>query len=160
MNQTEGQNVLDSHTRRLTKDARTPHTHRVHQRGPWFSCSGFLSVIQSDTQEEWIIYIHFLSATSDWCDSWPPNSPNPVVFFHSSKLQNDNWMTIMHHNSPCIRWKNYKLIENQAKSIQQSRSTNLNCSVVFPQMSEFKWGFHMILKLMFTRSRPAVLRNC
>lgn len=49
-----------------------------YRRESWLSCFGSSirpSVRPADTQEEWIIYRnHFLSGSSDWCDSWPPNS--------------------------------------------------------------------------------------
>lgn len=81
-----------------------PHTHlgwndggrggRVMAQLLWFFC---LSIRPTDTQEEWIIYNHFLSGSSDWSDSWPPNSLN-LVICHSWEKSNQQQCT--HTPSP------------------------------------------------------------
>lgn len=52
------------------------------------------SIRPADTQEEWIIYNHFLSGPSDWCDSWPPNSLNLVICHCWEKLNHSR--TLVH----------------------------------------------------------------
>lgn len=49
----------------------------------WLLCP---SIRPADTQEEWIIYDHFSSGSSDRCDSWAPNSLNLVICHSGEKL--------------------------------------------------------------------------
>lgn len=79
-----------------------PHTHThtvtwgggggdggVMAQSLWF----FHSVHPSSTQDEWIIYNHFLSGSSDWCDSWPPNSLNLIICHSWEKLNHSRTFT-------------------------------------------------------------------
>lgn len=43
------------------------------------SAPPFRPSVRETPRKEWIIYNHFSSGSSDWCDSWPPNSLNLVI---------------------------------------------------------------------------------
>lgn len=52
---------------------------RGGDHGSVASVPPFRPSVRQTPRKEWIIYNHFSSGSSDWCDSWPPNSPNLVI---------------------------------------------------------------------------------
>lgn len=52
---------------------------RGGDHGSVASVPPFRPSVRQTPRKEWIIYNHFSSGSSDWCDSWPPNSLNLVI---------------------------------------------------------------------------------